>query len=88
MNKHAAVTLNPVLIEPKPEHSAGWSVASIAADWVDGRYPRTPGKHAKPFGKHHPANPASALVAAAPRKKKRARPTFECNICNDLATAA
>ena len=46
-----------------PKHSKGWTLSSKYSDsQLDGNLlgqKATPGKHAKPFGKHHPAMPVT-----------------------------
>ncbi|MBP3044853.1 hypothetical protein KKR91_01315 [Arthrobacter jiangjiafuii] len=63
--KHANPTIWPAVEKTEPAHSLGWTASSIFADqwpslaalWPEActPCPHTPGKHAKPFGKHHPA---------------------------------
>lgn len=83
--KHANPTIWPTAEKQEPAHSKGWSLFSMYNDGAG--YTYTPGKHAKPFGKHHPATP----VTVAPRKKwlkARTSVHIECRICNMKDVAA
>ena len=55
--KHAASTIWDTVEPGEPKHSNGWCPScrrrDDAADTY--RFPYTPGAHAKPFAKHHPA---------------------------------
>ena len=68
MSKHAQFTLLATLDQQAPKHSKGWEGNQRYVDYihysdgVDGFY--TPGKHAKPFGKHHPATPITEATPA------------------------
>ena len=58
MNKHLSTpefTRKPA----PPKHSKGWAGWSENDDLLFTCIESTPGKHAKPFGKHHPAMPVT-----------------------------
>ena len=75
--KHAASTIWDTVEPGEPKHSKGWRNFDVRYDRSVGdllNLPYTPGRHAKPFGKHHPATPVTydaagtttPLVTAAP----------------------
>ena len=67
MSKHARTTLVLDRKPAPPKHSKGWGAGVRVWDQVEG-FPRvapyTPGKHAKPFAKHHPATPVTEATPA------------------------
>ena len=62
MSKHARTTLVLDLEQQAPKHSKGWSVHRQYLDAAG--IAHTPGKHAKPFAKHHPATPITEATPA------------------------
>lgn len=60
MRKHADPITYGAVAYRKPKHSAGWRpLTGSLRDLAFARMPYTPGKHAKPFAKHHPAAPVT-----------------------------
>lgn len=94
MSKHAAATLILDRKPAPPKHvvenlTARW----YADDFNEGLHsntPYTPGKHAKPFGKHHPAQPVTEATTAnvIPLRKQATQAPTGCQICDDLDVAA
>lgn len=67
MSKHAHFALWSDRTQQAPKHSTGWGLKRTQTDYYYHHKPRTsytPGKHAKPFGKHHPAQPITAATSA------------------------
>lgn len=93
MSKHAAATLVLDRQPAPPKHSTGWTLRTEAYDRLTTDilgWPHIPGKHAKPFGKHHPATPVTEATTAnvTPLKKRRTQAPTGCRICDDLDAAA
>ena len=62
MNKHSSTpefTRQPA----PPKHRIGWGPEDVIWDDRPQDEPYTPGKHAKPFAKRHPATPVEATPA-------------------------
>lgn len=73
--KHAVSTIWDTVESSSPRHSTGWTFGRQLGDQFSMlSTPYTPGAHAKPFAKHHPATPVTydaagtttPLVTAAP----------------------
>ncbi|MCC3277490.1 hypothetical protein LJ753_16625 [Arthrobacter sp. zg-Y20] len=90
MSKHAHFALWSDRTQQAPKHSAGWSTSRHLQDVDYIVLPHTPGKHTKPFGKHHPAQPITKAPTAnvTPLKKRRTQAPTGCRICDDLDIAA
>lgn len=58
MSKHAHFALWSTREQREPKHGYEWTDLRSVFDERD-RSPYTPGKHAKPFAKHHPATPVT-----------------------------
>lgn len=57
--KHANGIVYTARTQSEPKHSAGWAWLQRRSDVLCQYTPYTPGRHAKPFGKHHPATPVT-----------------------------
>lgn len=65
MSKHARpTTTQHILGFMQPKHLVEWSAGRARVDLAYIVLRKTPGKHAKPFGKHHPATPVTAATTA------------------------